>query len=120
MGYFEPEPSFCHGLECPHFTVKKTTKDYELRCYQAYKWMSTNVAGYTYDKAVGMGFMRLFKYIQGANNQSVEIPMTAPVLVQIQPAQGPFQKQLYYQFLCALQNASQSHTSYFQRCFCLK
>jgi len=42
----DPEPEFCHGLECPHFkTINKTNK-YELRCYQTdYKWASTVVAG---------------------------------------------------------------------------
>ncbi|XP_031550117.1 ubiquinone biosynthesis monooxygenase COQ6, mitochondrial-like [Actinia tenebrosa] len=50
------------------------------------------VGCYTYKKAVGMGFMRLFDYIEGANNKSVKIPMTAPVLNQIQPAQGPYCK----------------------------
>ncbi|KXJ23003.1 heme-binding protein 2 [Exaiptasia diaphana] len=85
-------PSFCRGLDCPHFTVKKNTSDYQERCYQEYKWVSTVVAGYTYKKAVGMGFMRLFDYIEGQNNKSAKIPMTAPVLVQIQPAQGPYCK----------------------------
>lgn len=87
------EPKFCHGLECPHFiTVNKTDK-YELRCYKEdYKWASTIVAGYEYDKAVEMGFMRLFNYIEGENVPKKKIPMTAPVAVEIQPGQGPFCK----------------------------
>lgn len=28
-------PWFCHGLDCPHYTVTKTTDDYELRAYDA-------------------------------------------------------------------------------------
>jgi len=89
----DPEPEFCHGLECPHFkTINKTNK-YELRCYQTdYKWASTVVAGYEYDKAVRMGFMRLFDYIEGENDKKQKIPMTAPVAVIIQPGQGPFCK----------------------------
>lgn len=42
----DPEPEFCHGLECPHFKTINTTDKYEVRCYQtAYKWVSTVVAG---------------------------------------------------------------------------
>ncbi|EDO34503.1 predicted protein, partial [Nematostella vectensis] len=44
------------------------------------------------EKATEMGFMRLFKYISGENVKKVKIDMTAPVLNQIQPAQGPFCK----------------------------
>lgn len=28
-------PWFCHGLDCPSYTVKKTTDDYELRAYHS-------------------------------------------------------------------------------------
>ena len=35
----------CHGLECPSFTVKKKTDDYELRCYPAYTWVGTSYTG---------------------------------------------------------------------------
>ena len=49
-------------------------------------------SGYEYDEAVRMGFMRLFKYIEGENEKKEKIPMTAPVAVIIQPGQGPFCK----------------------------
>jgi len=44
-GLASPEPKFCNGLECPHFTVKRNTSEYQERCYQEYKWASTVVAG---------------------------------------------------------------------------
>lgn len=28
-------PSFCHGLDCPKFSVLEKTDDYELRAYEA-------------------------------------------------------------------------------------
>lgn len=48
--------------------------------------------GYEYVEAVRMGFMRLFKYIEGANVKKMKILMTVPVAVEIQPGQGPFCK----------------------------
>lgn len=40
------EPSFCNGLECPHFNTINKTDKYEVRSYPtAYKWASTVVAG---------------------------------------------------------------------------
>lgn len=43
-----------------------------------------------YEKAVETGFARLFDYISGANKQKVKIPMTVPVVVEIQAGPGPF------------------------------
>lgn len=87
------EPAFCNGIECPHFKTVNKTANYELRCYKEdYKWASTIVAGYEYDKAVSMGFERLFAYIEGGNVPKKKIPMTAPVAVEVQPGQGPFCK----------------------------
>jgi hypothetical protein len=43
-----------------------------------------------YQKAVSTGFMRLFAYISGANQNMSRIPMTAPVRVKLTPGAGPF------------------------------
>ncbi|PNW82920.1 hypothetical protein CHLRE_06g299700v5 [Chlamydomonas reinhardtii] len=85
-------PEFCHDLDCPKYTVKDLSlgPDVELRSYEAGVWVSTNVQGVHYDKAVGTGFMRLFAYISGANEDMKKIPMTAPVRVELTPGQGPF------------------------------
>ncbi|XP_068728634.1 heme-binding protein 2-like isoform X1 [Montipora capricornis] len=89
----QAEPAFCHGLECPQFKTVNKTDTYELRCYlEDYKWASTVVAGFDFDEAVRMGFMRLFDYIQGDNVQKKKIDMTAPVAVELQAGQGPFCK----------------------------
>lgn len=86
------KPWFCHGLDCPDYTVVETTSDYEVRQYSAGKWASTVIEGYGYDKAVKTAFWRLFKYIGGANDQKQKIKMTAPVRVTVQPSDGPYCK----------------------------
>ena len=52
----------------------------------------SNPPGYEYDKAVRMGFLRLFEYIQGNNTRKEKIKMTVPVAIEIQAGQGPFCK----------------------------
>ncbi|EFJ49639.1 hypothetical protein VOLCADRAFT_89567 [Volvox carteri f. nagariensis] len=84
-------PWFCHDLDCPPYEVTETLgKDVELRSYDAGVWMSTNLTGMDYDKAVRTGFMRLFAYISGANEGQQRIEMTAPVRVEMTPGAGPF------------------------------
>jgi len=83
------EPSFCNGLECPKFTTEKTTKEYELRMYQASVWVSTTIIGLDYNKATEEGFHRLFDYISGANELHKKIDMTAPVITRVIPGAGP-------------------------------
>lgn len=85
-------PWFCHGIDCPAFTLDKTftgVKGVERRKYAASKWVSVTVKGVSYDKAVTKGFESLFSYISGANQDSTKIPMTAPVRVRLIPAAGP-------------------------------
>lgn len=85
------KPSFCHDLDCPPFEVLETLPigNIELRAYPTTTWVSTNVTDTNYDRAVGTGFMRLFKYISGANMGEEKIPMTAPVVVDVVPGPGP-------------------------------
>eukprot|EP00227_Mantoniella_beaufortii_P018676 CAMPEP_0197588846 /NCGR_PEP_ID=MMETSP1326-20131121/9987_1 /TAXON_ID=1155430 /ORGANISM="Genus nov. species nov., Strain RCC2288" /LENGTH=279 /DNA_ID=CAMNT_0043153719 /DNA_START=90 /DNA_END=929 /DNA_ORIENTATION=+ len=84
-------PWFCHGIDCPAFTTLATSKAYDTRAYPAgLVWTSTVVTGMAYDDAVGVGFMRLFKYISGENAEKAKVPMTAPVRVRVVPGAGPF------------------------------
>eukprot|EP00205_Picochlorum_sp_RCC944_P001695 CAMPEP_0182605654 /NCGR_PEP_ID=MMETSP1330-20130603/608_1 /TAXON_ID=464278 /ORGANISM="Picochlorum sp., Strain RCC944" /LENGTH=143 /DNA_ID=CAMNT_0024823709 /DNA_START=321 /DNA_END=752 /DNA_ORIENTATION=- len=45
------------------------------------------------DEAGSEAFMRLFRYISGANERNQKIEMTVPVLASVQPGQGPFCKE---------------------------
>jgi len=89
-----PAPSryddHCNGIECPKYTVIKTTDEYELRQYPSFKWAAAVQEGLDYSAATRKNFRKLFSYISGANEQNVKIPMTAPVLTHIQVTQGPF------------------------------
>ena len=85
-------PWFCHDIECPKFTTEAEKGKVEIRNYEATAWVQTNFTGAgedDYSLAVGKGFNRLFRYISGANEKNVKIPMTAPVLVNIHPGAGP-------------------------------
>lgn len=83
-------PWFCHDLDCPTYKVLETTDEYEVRVYDKAAWVSTVVPDVTYITAVSRGFMRLFHYIGGDNEDNVKIPMTAPVRTRIEPGQGPY------------------------------
>jgi len=76
-------PDFCGDYECPPFTVENKTDMYELRCYSSANWVSTKDFGYP--KPMGSTsrnmFMKLFRYIGGANSEKAKIKMTVPVLV---------------------------------------
>lgn len=83
-------PKFCHDLECPKFeTESALNSDTELRSYTKASWVSTKVDGPSLDLAMSIGFMRLFKYIQGNNADNATMDMTAPVRLVVD------QEQLY-------------------------
>ena len=81
------EPWFCHGIDCPSYS-NTTTDSIEVRSYSTELWSSTDVYGVSLDDAMDTGFNRLFNYISGANEGSVAIPMTAPVLVKVRRQGG--------------------------------
>ncbi|XP_056261727.1 heme-binding protein 2 isoform X2 [Seriola aureovittata] len=69
---------FSSGLQNPKFTAEeKKGEDYEIRTYHATKWVSTSLSGMQLDAAMNTGFRRLFRYIQG-NNQNKEHQASPP------------------------------------------
>ncbi|MGH0148520.1 UNVERIFIED_CONTAM: hypothetical protein FKN15_024212 [Acipenser sinensis] len=68
--------------ECSAYEVICTNADYEVRHYNASKWVSTSVQSYFMEMAAYDGFRKLFKYIKGANADGVHIDMTSPVLIK--------------------------------------
>lgn len=109
------EPSFCNGLNCPQFkvTYKNQSLNYEERTYIKSRWVSTKIESTEFDKSMRTGFMRLFSYIQGKNEQNKKIKMTAPVLTKIIPGAGPACKSTFivsfylpYQYQPSMNNAN--------------
>ncbi|KAI9544142.1 hypothetical protein NQZ68_005192 [Dissostichus eleginoides] len=82
---------FSTGLQNPKYTEgeKKEGQDYEIRTYLATNWVSTTLSDMEWDAALSAGFRKLFKYIQGNNQNKVKVEMTAPVSCRVDPGAGP-------------------------------
>lgn len=88
LGFYPPT---CNRIECPNYELIDSGKDYEIRRYSSPMWMSTApIDDISLVSATRTGFLRLFKYIQGKNNYHETIEMTAPVITQVKPSDGPF------------------------------
>ncbi|DBA72585.1 TPA: hypothetical protein ACH3X2_010338 [Trebouxia sp. C0005] len=74
-------PPFCHGHECPPFTVLESTSRYQLRQYEDAKYVETTIEGSGASAAVTKGYTRLFRYISGNNVDNAKIDMTSPVII---------------------------------------
>ncbi|KAK6947496.1 SOUL hem-binding protein [Dillenia turbinata] len=90
LGKFPPA---CTRIECPSYDVIYDAKAYEIRRYNNTVWMSTtNIDDISFVSATRTGFLQLFDYIQGKNKDEKKIEMTAPVITQVTPSDGPFCK----------------------------
>ncbi|XP_023677723.1 heme-binding protein 2 isoform X2 [Paramormyrops kingsleyae] len=79
------ESSFCtETKECLLFDLVCKTSDFEVRHYSSVRWVSTDVTSHLLDIAQVTGFLRLYKYINGANVDGVKIDMTAPIIVKVE------------------------------------
>ncbi|XVF79277.1 hypothetical protein PTKIN_Ptkin14bG0208700 [Pterospermum kingtungense] len=88
VGVFPPT---CNRIECPSFDVVHVGNGYEIRRYNSSVWMSTSsIQDISLVEATRTGFLRLFDYIQGKNKYKQEIEMTAPVITEVFPSDGPF------------------------------
>ncbi|XP_050207605.1 uncharacterized protein LOC126657030 [Mercurialis annua] len=75
------------AVESPKYTLLHSDSDYEIRLYREVSWISALVQGTTsFHKSTTDGFHRIHQYIHGANLNSVQLPMTAPVLTNIRPS----------------------------------
>ncbi|KDP26633.1 hypothetical protein JCGZ_17791 [Jatropha curcas] len=75
-----------HAVESPKYTLIHSESDYEIRLYKDILWMSALLQGtssFQFQKSTKDGFHRIYQYIHGANLNSSQLPMTAPVLTSI-------------------------------------
>ncbi|KAF8410970.1 hypothetical protein HHK36_003508 [Tetracentron sinense] len=86
-------PPSCSSIECPSYDLIQAGNGYEIRRYNSTVWMSTSsIDDISIVEATRTGFLQLFNYIQGKNLYNETIEMTAPVLTQVSPSDGPFCK----------------------------
>ncbi|KAI4323122.1 hypothetical protein L6164_022752 [Bauhinia variegata] len=84
-------PPTCNRIECPGYDVIHVGDAYEIRRYNSTVWMSTSlIQDISLVEATRTGFLSLFDYIQGKNNYKQKIEMTAPVITEVSPSDGPF------------------------------
>ncbi|KAK4256016.1 hypothetical protein QN277_008937 [Acacia crassicarpa] len=88
---FAKDPPTCKRIECPSYDVIHVGDGYEIRRYNSTVWASTSpIQDISLYRATRTGFLRLFNYIQGKNNYKQKIEMTAPVISEVAPSDGPF------------------------------
>ncbi|KAJ8900689.1 hypothetical protein K2173_025500 [Erythroxylum novogranatense] len=84
-------PPTCDRIECPAYDVIEVGNGYDIRLYNSTVWMSTSaIQDISFVKATRTGFLQLFEYIQGKNSYNKKIEMTAPVITEVLPSDGPF------------------------------
>ncbi|KAH6756809.1 SOUL heme-binding family protein [Perilla frutescens var. hirtella] len=84
-------PATCASIECPSYDVVDNGKGFEIRRYNSSMWISTQpIDDFSLVDAGNIAFFQLFDYIQGKNDQHEKIEMTAPVIIEVKPSDGPF------------------------------
>ncbi|MQL41400.1 heme-binding protein, partial [Escherichia coli] len=86
-------PPTCKRIECPSHDIIEVGNGYQIRRYNSTVWISNPpIQDISLVEATRTGFLRLFDYIQGKNNYKQKIEMTAPVITEVSPSDGPFCK----------------------------
>ncbi|XP_033750949.1 heme-binding protein 2-like [Pecten maximus] len=90
-------PAFCHGLQCPKYTVTQSFTGYQLRHYEKSVWVATNLTTMEFtDSDSSSMFFKLFHYISGNNTRNMKIEMTAPVVLKVEHGPGPTCESFFY------------------------
>ncbi|XP_035036799.1 heme-binding protein 2-like [Hippoglossus stenolepis] len=83
VGY-SSESYLCYETEqCLHFDLICQTEDFEVRHIESVNWVSTHEMDYSIDTAALKGFKRLYKYINGANQNGTTMDIVTPVVVRV-------------------------------------
>ncbi|PIN18147.1 hypothetical protein CDL12_09183 [Handroanthus impetiginosus] len=81
---YNPAPT-CILLECASYTVIHTENEFEIRSYKDALWISgPKISATSYKEGASKGFLILYDYFKGNNEQHVKINLTAPVLIDVQ------------------------------------
>ncbi|KAI9083167.1 hypothetical protein K1719_034900 [Acacia pycnantha] len=93
---FAKVPPTCRRIECPSYDVIHAGDSYEIRRYNSTVWASPPpFLDTSLVEATRTGFARLFDYIQGKNAYNQKIEMTAPVVIEVAPSDGPSSESLF-------------------------
>uniref|UniRef100_A0A671KL53 Heme-binding protein 2-like n=1 Tax=Sinocyclocheilus anshuiensis TaxID=1608454 RepID=A0A671KL53_9TELE len=79
-------PWFCHGRECPVYTVVQQYEGFEERNYEVSHWITTDVAS-AIKSDLKDGFWKLYYFNQGQNSEIIAHKLW-PVLVSVKEADG--------------------------------
>uniref|UniRef100_A0A673FTE5 Heme-binding protein soul5 n=1 Tax=Sinocyclocheilus rhinocerous TaxID=307959 RepID=A0A673FTE5_9TELE len=90
VGNSTSESSYCtETKECFLFDLVCAGDGYEVRHYDAAKWVTTEAESYFMEIATSRAFRKLYKYITGENEAGAKIDMTAPVLIKVNDSANP-------------------------------
>ncbi|XP_067238685.1 heme-binding protein 2 [Chanodichthys erythropterus] len=96
IGDSTSENSFCtETKECLLFDLVCAGDDYEVRHYDAAKWVTAEAESYFMEIAISRAFRKLFKYITGENVAGAKIDMTAPVIIKVNESASMWQTSNY-------------------------
>ncbi|XP_063297449.1 heme-binding protein 2-like isoform X2 [Pelobates fuscus] len=74
-------PDFCKGVKCPRYQVVEKFIGFELREYEPTNWVTTDLDWSLDDHDIDSGFMRLFKYANGTNQEGILVETGQPLMI---------------------------------------
>ncbi|XP_065119216.1 heme-binding protein 2 [Paramisgurnus dabryanus] len=96
IGDSKSESSYCtETKECLLFDLVCEGDGYEVRHYDAAKWVSTEEQSHFMELAISRAFKKLYKYITGENEAGAKIDMTTPVLIKVKEDDSIWDSSVY-------------------------